>query len=437
MSQNRSAQQAAGSAALLAVKGVAGIFSAKVLAIVAVIALGLGGLGLFVAGVAVVGGFSASSTTQIACVPGGPALGANVSGVNGEFEGYPQPSLERAAIIMNTAEDLGVGRKGQLIALITAMQESTLGANTQPTGSGRDAGVFQQRTLPGWYGTVEQVNDPAYATTKFIEGHDIDYAGPGSAGPAGYHLPGLTDLPGWESMSPGAAAQAVQVSAHPDAYDAHVDTANRMIDHLSGATVTPGDTAAEVSAAAACEPSQEATGEFEGAQNMEQLPHFPMPEGCSDQTPLFGPYGPSGLNGNVPDAALCTLPGALDADGRAQARAVAAYVAMNEEFRAEFGRDLTVTSTYRTFAKQQSTKASKGYWAATPGWSNHGFGLAIDIQASPLEKRWVQSNGPRFGWWHPLWARADGRKPENWHYEYGTWLVAPEYEGMDPAQIAY
>lgn len=170
---------------------------------------------------------------------------------------------------------------------------------------------------------------------------------------------------------------------------------------------------------------------------MDQLPTYPMPTGCTDQTPQFSEYGPGTLNGNVPDSALCSYPNAIDSDGRGQARAVAAYVAMNEAFKAEFGHDLVISSTYRTYQDQVSTKASKGWLAATPGWSNHGFGLAIDIRGTPLEKRWVQQNGPEYGWWHPTWARADGRKPEDWHYEYGTWLVAPEYKGMDTNLIAY
>lgn len=415
------------------------LVSLKVVAIAAAI---LCVIGLLVGIVFGIGALSAMQDTKTgeaaACLPGGAAVGADVEGVDGGFLDYDQDAMERAAIILNTAEGLGVGRQGQLVALITAMQESTLGANTQPTGSGNDAGPFQQRTLPGWYGTLDQVNDPAYATTAFIEGVDIDYAGPGSAGPEGYHIPGLKDLAGWESMSPGVAAQRVQISAHPDRYADHVDNANQIIDHLAGATVNEAsvsDTGGGATEAAA--PDKCGGGEYEGAETMDQLPQFPVPDGCTDQTPVFAEYGPNGLNGNVPDSALCKYPAALDSDGRGQARAVAAYLAMNEDFKATFGHDLVISSTYRTYDDQIATKASRGVMAATPGWSNHGFGLAIDIRGTQLEKRWIQQNGPEYGWWHPTWARPDGRKPEDWHYEYGTWLVAPEYQGMDPSRVAY
>jgi hypothetical protein len=29
-------------------------------------------------------------------------------------------------------------------------------------------------------------------------------------------------------------------------------------------------------------------------------------------------------------------------------------------------------------------------------------------------------NAGRFGWRNPDWAQADGRKPEAWHWEFGT-----------------
>lgn len=436
MADNGSAQQAVGQVVGAAARGAFSVLSAKVLLIAAAV---LGVLGLVLGGIfsfVFIGTLETNaSISQSACAPGGAAL--NVNGVpDGGYAGYTPEQLDTAAVILDTAGNLGVGRQGQLVALITAMQESTLGVNTQPTGSGNDAGPFQQRTLPGWYGTEEQVQDVQYATTAFLEGVDIDYAGPGSAGPEGYHIPGLVDLAGWESMSPGAAAQAVQVSAHPDAYTDHVEDAEALMTHLEGATVTaPSDGGGQDSAAVDC--TGGGTGDVQGATTMDQLPTYPMPAGCFDQTPVFGEYGPGGLNGNVPGTALCPFPGATDSDGRGQARAVAAYVAMNEDFKKQFGHDLLITSTYRTYQQQISTKANKGYWAATPGWSNHGWGLAIDISATPEEKRWIQQNGPTYGWWHPTWARADGRKPEDWHYEYGTWLVAEEHANLDPSQIAY
>ncbi|MDN5654093.1 MAG: M15 family metallopeptidase, partial [Kocuria sp.] len=94
--------------------------------------------------------------------------------------------------------------------------------------------------------------------------------------------------------------------------------------------------------------------------------------------------------------------------------------------------------TYRTYDKQVELKASKGRMAARPGWSNHGYGLAIDIQLTPEQHTWMRENSIRFGWWHPLWARPDGTKPESWHWEYGSWLYDDRYKGkISDDQLTY
>src|SRR5690606_20959897 len=58
------------------------------------------------------------------------------------------------------------------------------------------------------------------------------------AGPKGYHIPGLLNIDGWESLAPTRAAQAVQRSGHPDAYAEHEGTAREIMSALSGVDVT-------------------------------------------------------------------------------------------------------------------------------------------------------------------------------------------------------
>lgn len=69
-------------------------------------------------------------------------------------------------------------------------------------------GIFQQRPSTGW-GTPEQIMDADRSTRVF-------YGGPSD--PNGTVTRGLLDIPGWESLSFTAAAQAVQISAYPDKY---------------------------------------------------------------------------------------------------------------------------------------------------------------------------------------------------------------------------
>ena len=107
------------------------------------------------------------------------------------------------------------------------------------------------------------------------------------------------------------------------------------------------------------------------------------------------------------------------------------------------GRDgitLSATSTWRSYDEQlwlfkdryvtyntgQSSKTWNGkrYWkrptvasAATPGTSNHGWGVAADLSNSPSVplsesyQRWLADHGPSFGYWNTV-------ESEVWHWSY-------------------
>lgn len=128
-------------------------------------------------------------------------------------------------------------------------------------------------------------------------------------------------------------------------------------------------------------------------------------------------------NGNIPAEVLCSpsfAPGHL-------VRCDAAYhlEELNAAYRAAFGTDISVTSSYRSYASQVSVKASKGSLAARPGTSNHGMGQALDLggginQFGTAQYTWMRENAPAFGWDNPTWARPGGVNPEAWHWEFGT-----------------
>lgn len=174
---------------------------------------------------------------------GGQALTV-VEGTLPDVPGYTADQLKLAAIVMNVAKNEGLGEQAQLIGIITIMQESTMGANQstwKPNGDG-DSGPFQQRQYPGWYGSLEQVNDPTYAATAFYRGVTaMEAGGYGSVGGTAKstygHIPGLVDITGWETMEPGAAAQAVQKSAYPKEYTKHIPEAQKIMSALSGVEV--------------------------------------------------------------------------------------------------------------------------------------------------------------------------------------------------------
>jgi hypothetical protein len=129
----------------------------------------------------------------------------------------------------------------------------------------------------------------------------------------------------------------------------------------------------------------------------------------------------SAANGFLPSSALCPLAGA--AGHRLRADAAADFARLTAASLAERGTALCVTDSYRSYAAQVDVFARKPRLAAVPGTSRHGFGVALDLGCG-VERfdtdahRWMQANGPRFGWVHPAWAEPDGSMPEPWHWEH-------------------
>ncbi|GGM41313.1 hypothetical protein GCM10010102_41050 [Promicromonospora citrea] len=134
-----------------------------------------------------------------------------------------------------------MGRDGVLVALMAALTESHLrmlanpGAYPDSTtyphdGTGQDhdsLGLFQMRPAAGW-GTVAQLMDPTYQVAAFLGGP----TGPNHGSPRG-----LLDIPDWQQLPKGAAAQAVEVSAFPDRYAQHEPVARAILERL---TTSPG-----------------------------------------------------------------------------------------------------------------------------------------------------------------------------------------------------
>lgn len=127
------------------------------------------------------------------------------------------------------------------------------------------------------------------------------------------------------------------------------------------------------------------------------------------------------VNGWLSDASLCPL---QTAPGhRLRTDAARAFDLMSRARQAAVGTLLCVTDSYRSYPEQVDVFARKPQLAATPGRSQHGWGLAVDlgcgVQGFGSEAhRWMQQNAPSFGWIHPAWAQRGGSRPEAWHWEY-------------------
>jgi|HigsolmetaAR206D_1030411.scaffolds.fasta_scaffold00212_5 murein DD-endopeptidase MepM/ murein hydrolase activator NlpD len=185
------------------------------------------------------GGTAAFLMTMYAAEEDNPyalTLGCGTEGridVNGELPLVPPfdaQQMRNAAIIINVGIELDVPPRGWVIAVATAIQESTL-RNLGHLGAANDhdsLGLFQQRPSMGW-GTPQQVRDPVYASTKFYEK--------------------LLTVPDWQRLPLTVAAQAVQVSAYPDAYAEHEPKAEAIVSALTGGAGRADGASVELSCA--------------------------------------------------------------------------------------------------------------------------------------------------------------------------------------------
>ena len=153
---------------------------------------------------------SESSSTQTAPKP-----------VSGAITPLNDTRRANASIIVQVGRDLGIPDYGIVIALATAMQESSL--RNIDWGDRDSVGLYQQRPSSGW-GSVEQIMDPVFATKAF-------FGGPSNPNPG--RTRGLLDYSGWESMSLTVAAQKVQRSAYPEAYAKWEASAWAWLEELS------------------------------------------------------------------------------------------------------------------------------------------------------------------------------------------------------------
>jgi murein DD-endopeptidase MepM/ murein hydrolase activator NlpD len=166
---------------------------------------------------AAIAGITGSGDSDPACnhqtAPSGPDRRPAATGQ------WNTEQIANAATIVEVGHTNQVPPWGWVIAVATAIQESQL-RNLPHLGEDNDhdsIGLFQQRPSQGW-GTAEQLSDPAYQAGKFYDA--------------------LLDVAQWQEMTLTQAAQAVQKSAHPDAYAQHTTDAVQLVSEV-GITLGP------------------------------------------------------------------------------------------------------------------------------------------------------------------------------------------------------
>lgn len=166
--------------------------------------------------------------------------GLSAKDAEGRAIALDQTQIRRAASIIAAAAAENAPPRAQLIAIMAALTESSLrvlsnvaavpdSGSLPHDGDGHDhdsLGLFQMRPSAGW-GSTKQLMDPVWSTRAFLGGPD---------GPNHGSSRGLLDQPHWASLTPGAAAQAVEGSRYPDRYAVLEPVAERLLSALSGRT---------------------------------------------------------------------------------------------------------------------------------------------------------------------------------------------------------
>jgi len=116
-------------------------------------------------------------------------------------------------------------------------------------------------------------------------------------------------------------------------------------------------------------------------------------------------------NGKIPESLLTSI-----GNGEKLAAPAASSFLDMQTAAKKAGINITVNDSYRSFEDQVAMAKSKGLYgqgglAATPGHSEHGKGISVDLQLDPAAQKWMQTNAKDYGY-------VANVKGEPWHWSY-------------------
>lgn len=161
-------------------------------------------------------------------------------------------------------------------------------------------------------------------------------------------------------------------------------------------------------------------------------------------------------NGRIPKSSLAALPVSWSNKGEQEYLTPAAFASLSRlvaQYQKETGGSFQIYDAYRSFDEQVEmlkryyTRASRGRkystdrsyggstWAkksgfpvaASPGYSNHGEGISVDIYPDSMQS-WMRSNAGRYGWVNDV-------PSESWHWTY-KYPNRDQYKGQGAATTA-
>ncbi|HEX9087851.1 MAG TPA: CHAP domain-containing protein [Arthrobacter sp.] len=287
-----------------------------------------------------------------------------------------------AQYIINTAANRSMPKKAAVIALSTALQESTLrmywnpkvdgsqelAPDTSAEGTdGYSVGLFQQQVHGSEYswGTVSDAMNPDKSATMFLNA--------------------LDRVSGWDAMDVSVAAQTVQVSAFPSAYAKWEDMATQLVTDLKptgSGSFSDGDSTPAPSASPS--PSGDAT-----ATPSPTAPAKPVisADGCT-----FGVgSGSAGKGDDYPfkePAGACAWCSDVDADGNVDPWTL-------------YKRECVSFVAWRMNV-QMGWKEGQPYPFTPSKLGLGGFGSAVEWKGNLAKAGFVTDSTPKVGaiaWW--------------------------------------
>lgn len=290
----------------------------------------------------------AGDTEAVTDVPDSPVKGVGDKG------------MKNAASIVQAAKAKGLPTDAAVLAINASLVYSDLGQDKKKS------------LLPG--GTKGQ--DAQDAATGWFEG-------------AG-DIPGLDGVDGWQKLPPqDAILEASGMDQTPkDTYSSRYKDASKIYEAVADIEVTY---AAATTSAGCGGTGGSDSGATEAADAVKKGPNGELVNmdwltAPSDKTKC--PAGTKSVSvdtayfmGDAEKIRVCEMNGVKDMNGkpvRMNAKAAAAITGFYKEAN-DAGLGVTINSSYRTHATQQSIYSRGTGNAARPGWSNHEFGMAIDI----------------------------------------------------------
>jgi zinc D-Ala-D-Ala carboxypeptidase len=208
---------------------------------------------------------------------------------------------------------------------------------------------------------------------------------------------GIGDVAPWNTTIPGPAAGG-------NAFADYLDRATSGATSGATSTATASGPATPAAAAPAgyADAAQDASAILGPLNTVKptELPGVPITEAMR-----------AAGNGKLPDSLLSPI-----AEGQSLAKpAAGAFLRMQAAARRD-GVTIGITDSYRNYEDQVDIAARKGIygqggWAAVPGTSNHGWGMALDLDLDDSAQAWMRDNGWRYGFFEDV-------PNEPWHWTY-------------------